>query len=330
MTDAKQSSEPTSDTSLRKRSLSPDEGEIIEDVKRQRVSPSPPVNSGRHDGDGRRHRVVYEGENYGRGYTHRDRGGYTARGYDDSQRYRDWERHHERPPLRDRGFVPQHYHRERSGHRQSQLHGSPRNRSMSSERIRESSRDRDRAASPRSSSRHSRSPSPQPKKVQFSHGTKSPTYAPESSTQLTPSQEEPVPDLTIVNEEALIEARRRKREAILAKYQGQSTPSIIDNLKIQSTEATPAPGSPAPRIGESSPSISSNSVASPRPPSRDFTPDFEPNDEKTFELISSTKNGLDSQDGPSAADYDPTQDMKIDDQRRHKHENVPQLGFCGL
>ena len=34
---------------------------------------------------------------------------------------------------------------------------------------------------------------------------------------------------------------------------------------------------------------------------------------------------LTTQDGPSAADYDPTQDMKIDDQRRHKHENLPQL-----
>ena len=180
-------------------------------------------------------------EHYGRGYTHRDRGGYSARGYDDSQRYRDRERHHERLPhhseRQDRGFVPQHYHRERSGHRQSPLHRSPRNRSLSSERYRESSHSRDRTSSPKSLSRQSRSPSPQSKKVQFSPGTKSPTYASESVSQLTPRHEEPVADLTIVDEEALIEARRRKREAILAKYQGQSTPSMIDNLKIQSTEA---------------------------------------------------------------------------------------------
>ena len=120
--------------------------------------------------------------------------------------------------------------------------------------------------------------------------------------------------------------RRRKREAILAKYHGQSTPSIIDNLKIQSTEASP--GSWFSCSQESVNHLHlhfSNSVDSPRPASRDVTPDFEPSDEKTFELISSTKNGTDSQDGPSAADYDPTQDMKIDDQRRHKHENVPQL-----
>ena len=68
------------------------------------------------------------------------------------------------------------------------------------------------------------------------------------------SNEDTAPDLTIVDEETLIEERRRRREAILAKYQGQSTPSIIDNLKIQSAEASPTPGSPVSRLGSSSPS----------------------------------------------------------------------------
>src|SRR5947207_1017260 len=255
MTDAIQSSAPTADASSRKRSLSPDEGEIIEDVKRPRASLSSSVNSGRH-GDGRRNRVVYEGENYGRGYTYRDRGGYSARGYEDSQWYRDPGRHHERPPhhheSRNRGYQSQHYHRERSGQRDPRLQHSPRNRSLSSERFHESPRSRDRTSSPKSSSRRSRSPTPPSKKLQFTPGTKSTAYTSESSPQLTPSQEGTAPDVTIVDEEALIEARRRKREAILAKYQGQSTPSIIDNLKIQSIEASPAPGSPAPGIGESS------------------------------------------------------------------------------
>lgn len=140
------------------------------------------------------------------------------------------------------------------------------------------------------------------------------------------SNEDTAPDLTIVDEETLIEERRRRREAILAKYQGQSTPSIIDNLKIQSAEASPTPGSPVSRLGSSSPSDSSNAVDSPRATTRESTPDFDAGDEKTFEFTSSTtKNGTDSQEGPSAADYDPTNDMKLDDERRHQHENVGQV-----
>ena len=139
------------------------------------------------------------------------------------------------------------------------------------------------------------------------------------------SKEEPVSDRTIVDEEALIEERRRRREAILAKYQGQSTPSILDNLKIQLADASPKPGSPVSKLGTCSPSASSNAVDSPRA-TRESTPDFDAGDDKTFEFTSSnTKNGTDSQEGPSAADYDPTNDMKLDDERRHQHENVGQV-----
>jgi serine/threonine-protein kinase PRP4 len=67
-------------------------------------------------------------------------------------------------------------------------------------------------------------------------------------------------------------------------------------------------------------------VDSPRPGSRELTPDFEAGDEKTFEFSSSEKkNGTVTQEGASAADYDPTDDMKLDDERRHQHESVPQL-----
>ena len=133
-------------------------------------------------------------------------------------------------------------------------------------------------------------------------------------------------DLTIIDEEALIEERRRKREAILAKYQGQSTPSIIDNVKMQSEDESRTPGSPITRFGFSSLSDFSNRIDSPRG-TRDSTPDFEAGDEKTFEfpLTSTAKNGTDSQEGPSAADYDPTKDMKLDDERRHQHENAAQV-----
>lgn len=68
-----------------------------------------------------------------------------------------------------------------------------------------------------------------------------------------PSTQEPAPvaEPEPMDEEALIEARRKKREAILAKYQGQGTPSLVDNLKLQSAAASPAPDSPAVKLGNS-------------------------------------------------------------------------------
>jgi serine/threonine-protein kinase PRP4 len=131
-----------------------------------------------------------------------------------------------------------------------------------------------------------------------------------------------------IDEEALIEARRRKREAILAKYQGQSTPSLVDNLKIQSQEGTPVPGSPLVRLGIPSPLATFDATDSPRPPpSRDFTPDFEQGDEQVFDFAAPAKlRDSVMEEGPSAADYDPMDDMKLDDVRqKHQHETVPQL-----
>src|SRR5271170_6580507 len=126
-----------------KRSVSPDEGEILDDSKRQRRE-SP---SRRFNGDARRHRVVYEGDSYGRG-----RGGYNSRGgynrggggynrgrggYDESHGYnRDRERRYEHP-LRSPLAVD---HRdERSQYtshdrRRSPSERQPQNRSISSER----------------------------------------------------------------------------------------------------------------------------------------------------------------------------------------------------
>jgi serine/threonine-protein kinase PRP4 len=131
-----------------------------------------------------------------------------------------------------------------------------------------------------------------------------------------------------IDEEALIEARRRKREAILAKYQGQSTPSLVDNLKIQSQEGTPVPGSPLVRLGIPSPPTPSDATDSPRPPpSRDFTPDFEQGDEQVFDFAAASKLQKSFlEEGASAADYDPTDDMKLDDVRKkHQHEPVQHL-----
>ena len=55
-------------TNTPKRSLSPDEGEVVDDVKRRR-NRSPAINHARDDT--RRHRIVYEGERGGGGYRRR-------------------------------------------------------------------------------------------------------------------------------------------------------------------------------------------------------------------------------------------------------------------
>jgi serine/threonine-protein kinase PRP4 len=244
--DSAHSNDVNSYKSQPKRSLSPDEGEIVDEVKRRRDSRSPPVN---HDGDGRRHRVVYEGDYSNRGNRYRGRGSYRGRDYHDARGYRDsdprWEprRHQHREEYRYSSHS-----RDSSRSRQPSATDTPRDRdrSISSER-RPTPRARDTSHPP--SLRRSRSPSPRFRQVQFSADAKPPPpYFPIKS-KLIYSEHERVPIPEPVDEDALIEVRRKKREAILAKYQGQSRPSLVDNLKLQSTEASPAPASPAVRLG---------------------------------------------------------------------------------
>src|ERR1700738_2695143 len=276
MTDSAYYPDRNTDKSTPKRSLSPDEGEIVEDVKRRRASPQ--INSGRHN-DGRRHRIVYGGQNPGRGYGNRDRGSHDARGHEDSYRYRErGTQHDDRRPSSPR---------DREDRYSSQKHrewstNTPRNRSVSTEH-----RDyfRDRTSSPRSSAWNTSSPSPKSKQVRFPNGTKPPSTAPDTTS--TASAE--VPILDPIDEEAVIEERRRKRETILAKYQGQSTPSIIDDLKIHSADVTPAPGSPVTKLSNFDSSSMADTADSPPPGSRESTPDFEADDEKTFEFTTSEK-----------------------------------------
>jgi len=319
--------------SQQKRSLSPDEGEIVDDAKRQRPSPLNPPRGPK--ADTRHHRAVYEPEPYDRGrynreqtrYGERDgyRGGYRGRGHLDSRGYGGRDRQYEHPHRSSRHPHRREYqydqHHKESNHRRHSPH--PRYRSGSSERPRQPSQSRERTPSSIApSSPSTRSPSPQPKAVQFISDTKSTS----NDKALTRAGLAVEPEL---DEEALIEARRRKREAILAKYQGQSTPSLVDNLKIQSQEGTPAPGSPVVRLGIPSPPASVNPTESPRlAPSREFTPEFEQGDERMFDFATTSKRVVEAvgaQEGASAADYDPTDDMKLDDVRKHQHEPVPQL-----
>lgn len=332
MTDHRDS--PNTVASPSKRSLSPDEGEIIEDVKRRRESTSPPTNSRRSNEDGRLHRVVYDNGGSGGGYDYGERSRYRVREYEDSRRYGDKERRYEHAPRsphwddrRDKQYSSQYHHSERSRRPYSPSRHARRNRSVSSEPMHDRSPSRGWTTSPKPpSSLNTRTPSPRPKRVQFSSGTKPPaSHASGATGSMTASPAPPPVDLTVVDDEALIEARRRKREAILAKYMDKPTAPAIDNLKMKSTESSPAPGSPSVKQGNSSSSRRANFPDSPYPGSRDSTPDFEADDGKAFELISSTNMSVNMQLGTSAADYDPTYDMRLDNERRQQHDHKTHL-----
>lgn len=79
------------------------------------------------------------------------------------------------------------------------------------------------------------------------------------------------------------------------------------------------------RLGISSFGNKSNNTESPRPASRASTPDFQAGDAKTFEFTAKVAPGGSTDEGPSAADYDPTNDMKLDNERQHQHENADQM-----
>lgn len=129
-----------------------------------------------------------------------------------------------------------------------------------------------------------------------------------------------------IDEAKLIEERRKKREAIKAKYRGQATPLLATALGVKDKD-TPA-ASPAEISDVNSPSrspplgpfkCSTNGLkVTPRSP-RELTPGA---------VFALAKEGPAPDkvagDEPSAADYDPTADMQEDqkrnEQRLHKNE----------
>ncbi|KHN96125.1 serine/threonine-protein kinase prp4 [Metarhizium album ARSEF 1941] len=145
-----------------------------------------------------------------------------------------------------------------------------------------------------------------------------------SSTFTEPDDyEEPEP----INEDAEIERRRRRREELLAKS-SSATPLLLHAVGA-AAEKNAQGASPA-STQQDTPQISSFGGETPRTPRSDFasprSPEPSPgginllNDK---ELMNTHSNaGADDQDGPSAADYDPTADMKEDERRdelRHGH-----------
>ena len=136
----------------------------------------------------------------------------------------------------------------------------------------------------------------------------------------------------ILDEVALIEERRKRREALKNKYRGQATPLLVQALHLgtdsnrdtpgpassQASAALSIPGSPAPlELVMDSPS------ASPAPGSPQGSQPSGPQSPvgDSFANDSNPANGDPGspvEDEPSAADYDPTVDMQEERARHDK------------
>ncbi|PQE17056.1 CMGC DYRK PRP4 kinase protein [Rutstroemia sp. NJR-2017a BBW] len=146
------------------------------------------------------------------------------------------------------------------------------------------------------------------------------------------TQEEPVDEAT------LIEQRRKRREAIKAKYRGSATPLLVQALHLGDKSGGSTPG----RKDEDSPMantgtfalipgmafanhymLASSTVSTPSTPMDIGSPSaFAITNDQDL-ANSHVNEGTGNDDGPSAADYDPTMDMREDRQRddqRHGEE----------
>lgn len=141
-------------------------------------------------------------------------------------------------------------------------------------------------------------------------------------------------DVKVLDEAALIEERRRRREAIKNKYKSQASPLLVQALHLG---AGPNSASPGPESSVTTPSRSgkfrhillderpeltiaeSPPSPSPRTPQELSAPQSpaEVNFDANTELSNPTK-GTPPADGPSAADYDPTVDMEEERARHDK------------
>ncbi|KAL7629220.1 U4/U6 small nuclear ribonucleoprotein prp4 [Parahypoxylon ruwenzoriense] len=149
-----------------------------------------------------------------------------------------------------------------------------------------------------------------------------PTGLPVQSTQQGNDYDEEKP----VDIDAEIERRRRRREELLAKSRG-ATPMLVQALQASEKTNASSPGqtrasTPIVTEGNTPGSI----VSSPNSPARGLQEGMSPaaieisNDQELINTYGKSR-GIDD-DGPSAADYDPTVDMREDelrDELRHGH-----------
>lgn len=133
----------------------------------------------------------------------------------------------------------------------------------------------------------------------------------------------------VVDEATLIEERRKRREAMRNKYRGQATPLLVQALHLgaessqattdQGSSAAPSPASSTVPLFDhegSRPETREGTPASPR--NLDVTPGSPVASSPAVQDDTSTNGdvGSPAEDGPSAADYDPTVDMQ-EERARH-------------
>ncbi|KAG9234199.1 kinase-like domain-containing protein [Amylocarpus encephaloides] len=125
------------------------------------------------------------------------------------------------------------------------------------------------------------------------------------------------PEEEPLDEAALIEQRRRRREAIKAKYRGSATPLLVQALQLgdKTGDSTPVREDEIPSATRSaSPAIST--PATPAELQDPASPTaFAINDDQDLANTNGNVSINNDEDGPSAADYDPTADMREDNQR---------------
>ncbi|KAF3917756.1 hypothetical protein ABW20_dc0101922 [Dactylellina cionopaga] len=127
-----------------------------------------------------------------------------------------------------------------------------------------------------------------------------------------------------LDEAAILEERRKRREAIKAKYKGQATPLLVSALALNTpTSATPTPAENTP-LTPGSPQVADYS--------REESPaefSIEKQDPTKDTVGTSAENKSQGEDDPSAADYDPTQEMddRIKDKRYHQENEVPSAEY---
>lgn len=154
-----------------------------------------------------------------------------------------------------------------------------------------------------------------------------------SRTQIQTGNADEPEEAKQINEAALIEERRKRREAIKNKYRGQAPPLLIQALHVGADSAS---ASPAPESYSSTPRRSgtpldcnlksekltpseSPTSSSPRTPRESSAPQSPA--EIKFDVESDLTNvdaATQAEDGPSAADYDPTVDMEEERARHDK------------
>ncbi|KAL8669994.1 MAG: hypothetical protein Q9168_005439 [Polycauliona sp. 1 TL-2023] len=153
------------------------------------------------------------------------------------------------------------------------------------------------------------------------------------------------PARPVLDEAALIEERRKRREAIKARHRGQATPLSVQALALDSQSAanSPKPSDDADQHPEPShvehkasplPNLLPNDVTSAPSTPKEAPGPGSPTelvvlDDKDLANPNAGSHGFDHEDEPSAADYDPTMDMQEDKNKQDSRqiEEVPSAAY---